>query len=239
MMEIKFIICNDYDEMSHRAAEIFAAQIKENPESVLGLATGSTPVGMYSELASMGLDFSRIKSVNLDEYYPISPKNENSYRYFMNENLFGKVNIDINNTYVPNGEAADAEKECREYDALIDRLGGIDLQVLGIGPNGHIGFNEPDTELFAGTHVTSLTLSTVEANSRFFSSVDEVPKKAITMGMSSILSAKKIVLLISGKNKHAALKALLDDKITPAVPATFLKLHRDVTVICDKAAYEG
>ena len=239
MENLKFIICKDYDEMSHKAAEIFASQIKANPHSVLGLATGSTPIGMYAELSSMELDFSGIKTVNLDEYYPISPKNENSYRYFMNENLFSKVNIDINNTYVPNGEAVDADKECREYDALIDRLGGIDIQVLGIGPNGHIGFNEPDTELFAGTHVTSLTASTIDANSRFFDSIDEVPKKALTMGMSSILGAKKIVLLISGKGKHDALKALLDDKITPAVPATFLKLHRDVTVICDKASYEG
>lgn len=236
---MEFVICKNYEEMSDRAAEIFAAQIKEKPTSVLGLATGSTPVGMYKNLAGMNLDFSRITTVNLDEYYPISPENENSYRYFMNENLFDKVNIDKNNTYVPCGTAPDPDAECKAYDALIYKLGGIDLQVLGIGPNGHIGFNEPGGELFSNTHVTDLTESTIKANSRFFDSIDEVPKKALTMGMSSILSARKIVLLISGKGKHTALAALLNDKITPMVPATFLKLHKDVTVICDREAYEG
>lgn len=238
-MKMKFDICKNYDEMSKHAAKIFADLIKEKPNAVLGLATGSTPEGMYDELSGAELDFSSIKTVNLDEYYPISPYNENSYRYFMNKHLFSRVNVKIENTYVPNGSAADPEKECKEYDELIEKLGGIDLQVLGIGPNGHIGFNEPGSELFSNTHVTALTESTIAANSRFFDNISDVPTKALTMGMSSILSAKKIVLLISGKVKHNALKALLNDKITPNVPATFLKLHRDVTVICDTDAYNG
>ena len=236
---MKFEICKDYSEMSKRAADVFADVIRSKPDAVLGLATGSTPEGMYAELSAMGLDFSDIKTVNLDEYYPISPENENSYRYFMNKHLFSNVNVKIENTYVPNGSAADPDLECEEYDAMIERLGGIDLQVLGIGPNGHIGFNEPGDVLFSNTHVTSLTESTIKANSRFFDDISEVPTKALTMGMSSILSARRIVLLISGKGKHEALKSLLDDKITPNVPATFLKLHRDVTVICDLDAYNG
>lgn len=236
---MKFVICENYDEMSAKAAEIVKKEITDEPRCVLGLATGSTPVGMYEKLAAMGLDFSGVTTVNLDEYYPISPENENSYRYFMDKNLFNKVNIDKKNTHVPCGTAADPDEECRRYDALISELGGIDLQVLGLGKNGHIGFNEPADALIARTHVTLLSKSTIKANSRFFEREKDVPKKALTMGMASILEAKKIVLLISGKEKHAALSSLLDDKITPNVPATFLKIHRDVTVICDREAYEG
>lgn len=236
---MKFVICENYDEMSAKAAEIVKKEITDEPRCLLGLATGSTPVGMYEKLAAMGLDFSGVTTVNLDEYYPISPENENSYRYFMDKNLFDKVNIDKKNTHVPCGTAADPDEECRRYDALISELGGIDLQVLGLGKNGHIGFNEPADALIARTHVTSLSKSTIKANSRFFERKKDVPKKALTMGMASILEAKKIVLLISGKEKHAALSSLLDDKITPNVPATFLKIHRDVTVICDRKAYEG
>ena len=239
MDKIKIIICENYDEMSRRAADIFEELIAAKPDCVLGLATGSTPVGMYKCLCGDGVDFSRVRTVNLDEYYPIKPTDKNSYRFFMNENLFDKVNIDKNNTYVPRGDAPDADMECARYDALIDSLGGIDLQVLGIGENGHIGFNEPSDALITGTHKTSLTKSTVDANARFFDSPSDVPRHALTMGMASILSAKKIVLLISGAKKHKALSALLDDKITPDIPATFLKLHRDVTVICDREAYGG
>lgn len=236
---MKFEICENYDEMSLRAAAVFAEEIKKRPDCVLGLATGSTPVGMYEKLSSMGLDFSKVKTVNLDEYYPISPKNENSYRFFMNENLFSKVNINMDNTHVPNGLADDADEECKKYDEMIDRLGGIDLQVLGIGENGHIGFNEPGTSLVSKTHVTELSDDTVRVNSRFFENEQMVPRKALTMGMTSIFEARKIVLLASGKKKHRAIASLCDDKITPSFPATFLKLHRDVTVICDKDAYFG
>ena len=236
---MKIEICENYEEMSRRAAEIFQKEIKENPKCVLGLATGSTPVGMYEKLCAMGLDFSGVKTVNLDEYYPISPENENSYRYFMNENLFSKVNIDKKNTHVPNGAAKNPDEECEKYDEMIENLGGIDLQVLGIGANGHIGFNEPGAELVAKTHVTALTESTIKANARFFDDISSVPTHALTMGMASILGARKIVLLVSGKQKHDALKALEDDKITTAIPATFLKLHPNVTVICDRDAYIG
>ncbi|MBR7082585.1 MAG: glucosamine-6-phosphate deaminase [Clostridia bacterium] len=236
---MKFIVCENYDEMSARAAEIFIKEITEKPDCVLGLATGSTPIGMYEKLAAANLDFSRVTTVNLDEYYPILPENENSYRYFMNKNLFDKVNIDKNNTHVPSGTAKDAEEECRNYDKIIEKLGGIDLQVLGIGQNGHIGFNEPSDVLVAGTHVTELSESTIEANSRFFVSESDVPRQALTMGMASIFSARKIVLLASGKNKHEAISALMSDKITTRIPATMLKMHPDVTVICDGEAYYG
>lgn len=236
---MKFIICENYDEMSAKAADIFIKEITEKPNCVLGLATGSTPVGMYEKIVRADLDFSRVTTVNLDEYYPITPENENSYRYFMNKNLFDKVNIDKKNTHVPNGTAKDAEKECESYDAMINQLGGIDLQVLGIGQNGHIGFNEPSDALVAGTHVTELSESTIEANSRFFENESDVPRHALTMGMASIFSARKIVLLASGKNKHAAISALISDSITTRIPATMLKMHPDVTVICDGEAYYG
>ena len=185
---MKIEICENYEEMSRRAAEIFQKEIKENPKCVLGLATGSTPVGMYEKLCTMGLDFSGVKTVNLDEYYPISPENENSYRYFMNENLFSKVNIDKKNTHVPNGAAKNPDKECRKYDEMIENLGGIDLQVLGIGANGHIGFNEPGAELVAKTHVTALTESTIKANARFFDDISSVPTHALTMGIITLRS---------------------------------------------------
>ena len=238
---MKVIVTKNYDEMSKQAAEIMAEIVKGNPECVLGLATGSTPVGMYKVLVEKynagELDFSKVQSVNLDEYYPITPDNDQSYRYFMNENLFDKVNINKANTSVPDGTAEDVEKFCREYEAKIDALGGIDVQVLGIGRNGHIGFNEPDGELFRHTHLTALTPDTNEANSRFFASEDEVPKHALTMGVQSVFKARKILLLASGKNKAEAIKAMLEGKITTACPATLLCLHNDVTVICDEDAY--
>lgn len=240
---MRVIVCENYDEMSKVAAKLMEGLITLKPTCVLGLATGSTPVGMYkilSEKCKKGeLDFSTVKSYNLDEYYPISPDNDQSYRYFMNDNLFNHINIDKANTFVPNGQAKDIEKECKEYDEMIDKMGGADIQVLGIGNNGHIAFNEPDEELVAGTHVTGLTQSTIQANSRFFASIDDVPTQAVTMGMASIMKAKKIMLLASGKGKHEALKKLLDDKITTSNPSTLLKLHSDVVIICDKDAYEG
>ena len=238
---MKVILCENYEEMSAKAANIFAAQLTLKPDSILGLATGSTPVGMYKKRIEKNeageIDFSAVKTFNLDEYYPIKRDNSQSYFTFMNENLFSHINIDMANTHVPNGETDDAEAECKEYEKKLAAAGGVDLQVLGIGQNGHIAFNEPDDALFSYTHVTDLTKSTIEANSRFFDSEKDVPTQAITMGMASIMSAKKIVLLANGANKKDAVKALLDDKITPSVPATLLKIHPDVILICDKEAY--
>ena len=240
---MKFVVCDTYEEMSRLAADVIADTVKAKPAAILGLATGSTPVGMYRELARRyaegELDFSAVSSYNLDEYYPISPENDQSYRYFMNVNLFDHINIDKKNTHVPNGAAEDAEAACRAYDEAYALTGGADVQVLGIGQNGHIAFNEPEEALTVGTHVTALTEDTIKANSRFFASIDEVPTRALTMGMGSIMMAKTIILLANGKNKHAAISAMLDDKITTAVPATLLKLHPDVIVFCDKEAYHG
>lgn len=240
---MRIIVCKDYEKMSDEAAKIVAAQLTIKPNSILGLATGTTPIGMYKRLISMNkageIDFSTVKSFNLDEYYPIKPDNNQSYRYFMDEQLFDHVNIDKANTRVPNGMAADPVQEGKDYDAAIDAAGGIDLQILGIGRNGHIGFNEPDSDLIAGTHRTMLTQDTIEANSRLFNSIDEVPTQAITMGMVSILKSKMIVLLANGKGKHEAVKKLLDDTITTSNPATFLKTHPNVVVICDEECYNG
>ena len=240
-MSIKVIVCENYEDMSARAAAIFAQQVKEKPNSVLGFATGSTPVGMYRELIRMhkeeGLDFSAVTSFNLDEYYPISPENDQSYRYFMEKNLFEHINIAKESTHVPNGSAEDAEAECAAYDRRIEEMGGIDLQVLGIGVNGHIAFNEPDEALISGTHVTSLTESTIEANSRFFASKDEVPRHALTMGIGSIMHARKIVLLATGANKRDAIAKVLSGKISTDCPASVLNLHADTVIFCDSAAY--
>ena len=240
---MQIIVCKNYEEMSKTGARIIASQVIMKPKCILGLATGSTPIGMYSELGRMCdegiLDFSGVSSYNLDEYYPISPDNPQSYYYFMEENLFSKINIDRANTHIPSGNSSDPEAECSRYDEMIDKAGGVDLQVLGIGQNGHIGFNEPDSALIAGTHVTGLTESTIKANSRFFDSVDDVPTKALTMGIATIIKAKKIIILANGKSKHEAVSALLDDKIDTQVPATMLKLHSDVVLICDEEAYNG
>ena len=240
---MQIIVVENYDEMSKKAAQIVAEQIIAKPNSILGLATGSTPVGMYTELAKMcnegKLDFSKISSFNLDEYYPIKNDDEQSYCTFMKENFFSKINIDINNTNIPNGEAADPQKECEEYEKKLKTSGGVDIQILGIGQNGHIAFNEPAENLIGSTHVTDLTQNTIEANSRFFERIEDVPTKALTMGMGSILSAKKIIMLISGAAKKAVMKNLLDDYITTNVPATLLKTHPDVIVICDREAYDA
>ena len=237
---MKITVCKNYDEMSAVAAKAIAELIKNKPDCVLGLATGSTPEGMYAKLVDMckagDLSFSKVTSVNLDEYYPLEPENEQSYRYFMNKNLFDHVDIDKAKTFVPNGLAKDPEKEGKDYDAMIEKLGGVDLQILGIGRNGHIGFNEPDTYLIPGTHVTDLTPSTIEANARFFASENDVPKQALTMGIGTILSAKKILLLVSGKDKAAAVARLLEGKITTECPASFLALHSDVTLIVTEDA---
>lgn len=240
---MKLIVLNSYDEVSLEAAKIFIDQVNGKPNSVLCLATGSTPVGMYRELARAnkagGVDFAQVTTVNLDEYYPISPEHPQSYRYFMNENLFNHINIPMENTHVPDGAASNAAIACATYDRLIEQVGGIDLALLGVGNNGHIAFNEPGETLTVGTHQETLTENTREANSRFFNSMDEVPTHALTMGLGSILSANKIVILATGKAKADAVKELLNDKITTNCPATLLKVHKDVTLICDRAAFEG
>lgn len=238
---MRVILCENYEELSNQAAKIVSSQLIVKPNSILGLATGSTPIGLYQNLIDMNkkgeIDFSEVKTYNLDEYYPIKKSNDQSYDYFMNEQLFSHVNIDKKNTNIPNGEAEDPVKECERYENELSKIGGVDLQILGIGQNGHIAFNEPDENLIAVTHLTGLTKSTIEANSRFFASEDEVPKKALTMGMGSILKAKKIIILANGANKSKAVAELLNDNITTSNPATMLKVHPDVTLICDKEAF--
>ena len=240
---MRVIVCKDYDEMSKEAAKIFAAQVYMKPDSVLGLATGSTPVGMYKILAKMNQDgeisFKECKSFNLDEYYPLEPTNDQSYRYFMNTNFFDHIDIDKAQTHVPDGTASDPEAMCREYDAAIDAAGGVDIQVLGIGQNGHIAFNEPEEKLYCGTHLTSLTESTINANARFFEKKEDVPTHAVTMGMASIMKAKTIILHANGKAKHQAISELLDDRITTSNPSTLLKVHPNTVIICDEEAYNG
>ena len=233
-------VVNSYEELSKVAASEFSKVIKEKPNAILGLATGGSPIGMYKELIKMyenkELDFSKITTVNLDEYIGLNPEHSQSYRYFMNDNLFNHINIDVANTFVPNGLAKDLEVECKEYDKRIIELGGIDIQLSGVGNNGHIAFNEPDEHLSAGTHVISLTENTIEANARFFDNIDDVPRTAITMGVGGIMKAKKIILIASGESKAEAIKGLFSGKITTENPASMLQMHRDVTVIVDKEA---
>ena len=232
---MKFITVKTYEELSKKAADLIAAQVILKPDCVLGLATGSTPVGAYKELAakcSKGeVDFSKVTSVNLDEYEGLSGDHDQSYRYFMNHNLFDHINIDKAKTFVPNGCAEDLVKEGERYDELIKSLGGNDLQLLGIGVDGHIGFNEPEDVFTAATHPVVLDPSTIEANARFFASADDVPRKAITMGMMSIMQAKRILLVANGKNKLDILKKSMEGPVDPMVPASILQLHPDVTVI--------
>ncbi len=238
-MEIKVV--ENFDMLSREAAKIFYEVIKKKPDCVLGLATGETPVGLYDCLAGAyergELDFSRVRTVNLDEYYPISPSDPQSYRYFMNTKLFDRVNIDKSNTHIPDGLSADVDKSCEEYDMLIDRLGGVDVQVLGIGRNGHIGFNEPSDTLQLCTHLTDLTEDTVNANARFFDDESSVPRKAITMGLGGIFKARKIVILASGDKKREAVAKLRSNKLDTQTPASLLQLHPDVILICDRDAY--
>ena len=240
---MRVIVCENYEELSVKAARIVAGQIHVKPNCVLGLATGSTPVGMYKKLIEMNvsgeIDFSEVTSFNLDEYYPIKKDNRQSYQYFMNENLFNHINIDKENTPIPNGEAEDSIAECKLYEKSIKQHGGIDLQILGIGQNGHIGFNEPDACLNSFTHLTNLTESTLEANSRFFTDNEVIPTQALTMGISSILNAKKIILLASGASKHRVVTELMNDTINTNFPASMLKTHPDVVLICDKEAFSG
>ncbi len=235
---MNYIEVESYEELSRRAAAIIAAQVISKPESILGLATGSSPLGTYDCLVKAyennDLDFSKVTSVNLDEYVGLKGDNDQSYRYFMDTNLFSKINIRKEYTFVPNGCAEDVSKECKEYDARIESLGGIDIQLLGIGLDGHIGFNEPDEAFIKETHLVKLDPSTIEANARFFSSADDVPKQAVTMGMGGIMGAKKVLLIANGKNKEEIIKKAFFGPITPKVPASILQLHPDVTVIYSK-----
>lgn len=239
---MKLIVVENYDEMSRLAAIKIKEVIESKPDAILGLATGSTPIGTYKELINMNkageLDFSKVTTINLDEYIGLSEKNTQSYRYFMNENLFNHINIKKENTFIPNGLAKNIEEETKKYDEKIDELGGTDIQILGIGSNGHIAFNEPNDYLTAGSHLTNLAESTIRANSRFFNSIDEVPKTAITMGLGQIMKSKRILLLATGENKADAIKEVLSGKITTKNPATMLQMHRDVTLIIDKKIKE-
>lgn len=226
--------------MSRVTANLLSAQVIMKPDCVLGLATGSTPIGAYKQLVQWfqkgDLDFSEVTSVNLDEYKGLSPENDQSYRYFMNHNLFDHINIRKDHTFVPNGLEPDAEKACDDYNKIIHDLGGIDLQLLGLGNNGHIGFNEPSSSFEKETHCVDLTQSTIDANARFFSSLSEVPRQAYTMGIQTIMQAKKIVVAVSGQGKASIVKEAFFGPITPQVPASVLQLHSDVTVVGDEAA---
>ena len=237
---MKFYCGEDYKAMSRIAANIISAQIIMKPDCVLGLATGSSPEGTYAQLVEWykkgDLDFSQVTSVNLDEYRGLSGDNDQSYRYFMNTHLFDHVNIDKSRTFVPNGLEPDSEKACREYDAVVEATGGVDLQLLGIGHNGHIGFNEPAKEFCKNTQCVDLTESTIEANARFFASADDVPKQALTMGIGCIMAARRILLIASGADKADAIYKTVCGPITPECPASILQLHPDVVLVCDEAA---
>lgn len=237
---IKLIKAQNYEDASRKAANIISAQVILKPESVLGLATGSTPIGIYNKLVDWynkgDLDFSQVHTVNLDEYCGLSKDNDQSYYYFMNNHLFYHINIDLNNTNFPNGMEPDAIKECTRYNHVIENMGGIDMQLLGLGNNGHIGFNEPNDTFIKDTHQVTLSQETINANSRFFDSLEEVPTKAYTMGVGHIMNAKKILMVVSGENKAAILKDVLTGPVTPFIPATILQFHHDVTIVADEAA---
>lgn len=230
----------DYSVLSKKAAMIIAAEITQREHPVLGLATGSTPIGAYQVLRELyregRLDFSAVRTVNLDEYRGLSPEDSHSYRYFMNQELFHHINIDMEKTKVPNGLLTDANKACAEYEEHIRKLGGIHLQILGLGHDGHIGFNEPGDFFPNGTHCVKLTEETIEANQRFFSSKEEVPKEAYTMGIGTIMKAKKILLMVSGKDKADILQKVLEGPVTPLIPASILQFHPHVHVLADEAA---
>lgn len=240
---VKVLVCDDYNTLSKKAAAILAGVVSTKPDAILGLATGSSPVGAYSQLVRMYkeglLDFSKVRTYNLDEYYPLEPANDQSYHYFMNDNLFNHVNIDPSNVHVPDGNAADIEQAAAQYEAMLNEIGGVDIQLLGIGVNGHIGFNEPGDTFISPTHVVKLTQSTIQANSRFFDRIEDVPTQAISMGIGSIMKAKRILLIANGENKADAIQKTLEGPITPSVPASILQLHQDVTFIVDTAAASG
>lgn len=237
---MRIIVAENYEAMSRQAANILSSVIVTKPDCVLGLATGSTPIGTYKELIKRyeegDLDFSRVKSVNLDEYVGLEPTHDQSYRYFMQDQLFNHVNIKVENTNVPQGMAQDVEAECRRYDEVIASMGGVDIQVLGMGHNGHIGFNEPAEDFPKGTHQVDLADSTIEANARFFENRDMVPRKAVTMGIGSIMQARTILVVVSGEGKADIVEKAFRGPVTPQVPASILQFHPDVILVGDKAA---
>ena len=240
---MRIIVCPDYNAMSRQAANVIAAQVIMKPDCVLGLATGSTPVGAYQQLAKWqqqgDVTFKDVRTVNLDEYRGLSGTHDQSYRYFMNTNLFDHIDIDKANTYVPNGMAEDVDAECAAYDERIQEFGGIDLQLLGIGHDGHIGFNEPADHFSCGTNCVELTDMTIDANARFFANRDDVPRQALTMGMQAIMQAKAVLMVVSGADKAEIIRKSFCGPITPEVPASILQLHPNVTLVGDEAALAG
>lgn len=233
------IITENYEEMSKKAAEILISIVKNNPNAILGLATGSSPIGTYENMAKdyreNGTSYKNVRTVNLDEYVGLTADHDQSYAYFMRKNLFDKIDIDLKNTNLPCGSAADPQKECDRYNALLDTM-KQDVQVLGLGSNGHIGFNEPNTPFASVTHLVDLTENTIKDNSRLFNSIDEVPRQALSMGIKNIMQAKSILMVVSGKNKAEAVKGMVKGEVTPALPASVLQLHPFVTIVCDKDA---
>ena len=230
----------DYEDMSRKAANIIASQVVLKPDCVLGLATGSTPIGAYKNLVEKyeqgDLDFSQVTTVNLDEYKGLPRENDQSYYYFMHDNLFDHVNVKPENTHLPDGTKEDSDEECARYEELIRTLGGQDLQLLGLGHNGHIGFNEPDAIFEKATHCVDLQESTIEANKRFFASADDVPKQAYTKGIGTIMQAKKILVVVSGEDKADTVAKAFFGPVTPEVPASILQFHKDVILVADEAA---
>ncbi len=237
---MRMIKAKNYDDMSRKVANILSAHVILKPNSVLGLATGSTVVGTYKQLIDWyqkgDLDFDAVSTVNLDEYVGLDCSHEQSYRYYMNHNFFNHINIRMNQTYLPDGKAKDIASECQSYEYKIKSLGGVDVQLLGLGHNGHIGFNEPDKAFEQTTHCVTLEENTRNANARFFHSIDEVPTHAITMGIKTIMQAKQIVLAVSGADKSEILKKVLTGPVTPSVPGSILQMHPDVIVVADEAA---
>ena len=237
---MKICKVKNYQELSRKTANIIAAQVIMKPGCILGLATGSSPIGTYEHLVEMyengDLDFSQVTTVNLDEYKGLSGSDEQSYRYFMNTHLFHKININHANTYVPDGTEADSVKACQNYNDLLHKLGPADIQLLGLGHDGHIGFNEPSDHFADETHCVDLTETTIQANKRFFASADDVPRQAYTMGVQTIMLARRIVLVVSGENKAETVREAFFGPVTPRVPASILQLHTDVSIVADEAA---
>ncbi len=237
---MKICRAKDYNDMSRKAANIISAQIILKPNCILGLATGSTPVGTYRQLVEWyekgDLDFSEVMTVNLDEYKGLTRENPQSYYYFMDEHLFGKVNINKNRTFLPDGTEPDSSTACENYNEILRAVGDVDLQLLGLGHNGHIGFNEPGESFSTETHCINLSEQTIKANARFFETMDEVPRQAYTMGIKTIMAAHRILMIVSGEDKAEIVKTAFTGPITPKVPASILQLHRNVTLIADEAA---
>ncbi len=237
---MRIIVEENYEKMSKKAALLVASQVRLKPDCVLGLATGSTPLGMYEELIEMykrdEIDFSRTTTFNLDEYYNLPPDNSQSYHYYMYHNFFKHININKENQNLLDGTTDNIKKECNNYDKKIKKAGGIDLQVLGIGANGHIGFNEPGEKLNVTTHLVDLSRETIKANSRFFDSKEEVPDQALTVGIATILKSDRIILLASGKNKAKAIKKTVNNNVTTKVPSSLLQTHPEITLIIDEKA---